>query len=473
MLSILITNIILSGRSGTEVATVELAYALKSKGHRVAIFSPMLGATARIARTLGIPVTNQIGKIGFVPDIIHGHHNVALIAALIRFPKTPAIFVCHDSVSPYDTPPPLLNRIGGYVAIDAVCRDRMIVDGVPESKIQIIANGVDLTKFPLRQKIAKKPSKALIVTKHIADFVPEIENACRLRGIEVDAVGSGVGKIATNLPERFLEADVVFAFSRSAIEASATGAMVILTDHNGFGGILSSELLQDWPDSFMGCRKVVEHTIRTESMLHALEQYDAKTIAEVSSTLRKKVGLDSVIQQWEVLYNDVIQAWKPELIDSSHDDALLAATVAEATMTLYETYDNSNAISRYDGADIRLATQVGKKSGTAIRTTGSQGFLVHGPYTPLEAGQYRVKLYGEIRSLGGEFHAFAQVTINKDRVVIIDSYPLIKVEDSNLILDMPLLLDEAISELEVRVWVYADSSLDMNLLEIIAVEVNG
>jgi len=64
--------------------------------------------------------------------------------------------------------------------------------------------------------------------------------------------------------------------------------MVILTDHNGFGGILSSELLQDWPDSFMGCRKVVEHTIRTESMLHALEQYDAKTIAEVSSTLRKK-----------------------------------------------------------------------------------------------------------------------------------------------------------------------------------------
>jgi len=67
MLSILITNIILSGRSGTEVATVELAYALKSRGHRVAIFSPMLGATARIARTLGIPVTNQIGKSVLCP----------------------------------------------------------------------------------------------------------------------------------------------------------------------------------------------------------------------------------------------------------------------------------------------------------------------------------------------------------------------------------------------------------------------
>ncbi len=470
MLSILITNIILSGRSGTEVATVELAYALKSKGHRVAIFSPMLGATARIARTLGIPVTNQIGKIGFVPDIIHGHHNVALTAALIRFPQTPAIFVCHDSVSPYDTPPPLLNRIGGYVAIDAVCRDRMVVDGVPESKVQIIANGVDLSRFPLRQTIAKEPRKALIVTKHIADFVPEIEKACKLRGIEVDAVGSGVGKIATNLSERFLDVDVVFAFSRSAIEASATGAMVILTDHNGYGGILSSELLQDWPDSFMGCRKVVEHTIRTESMLHALDQFNAETILNVSSALRQKVGLASIVQQWERLYTQVIQSWKSAPIDSAHDDALLAAAVAEATMTLYETYDNTHAISRFDGADIRLATQVGKKSGTSIRTTGVAGFLVHGPYTSLEAGQYRVKLYGEIRSLGGEFHAFAQVTVNKDRDVIIESYPLTKIENDSLILDMPLFLDDATSEVEIRVWVYADSSLDVNLLEIIAVE---
>ena len=100
-LSILLTNLLLSGRTGTEVATLELAQALRKRGHGAAIFSPTLGLTALEARSVGIPVTDRIEKVGIVPDVIHGNHNLPLAMAMLLFPRTPAVFICHDSQSPF------------------------------------------------------------------------------------------------------------------------------------------------------------------------------------------------------------------------------------------------------------------------------------------------------------------------------------------------------------------------------------
>ncbi len=465
MASILMTNLILSGRSGTEVATVELAYALKGRGHRVAIYSPSLGPTAHQARVLGIPVTNKIESIGFIPDIIHGHHNTALTVALIRFPKTPAIFVCHDSSTPYDAAPPLVSRIHAYIAIDNACRDRLVLDGVPESEIQIIANAVNLDQYKQRDCYSTVPKTALVITKQSVDYIAEIKKACKAKGIKVSVLGVGVGKVVDDLPLRFHKADVVFAYSRSAIEAAATGAMVILTDESGFGGTLSAEMIEAWPNCNLGRRHVCTRKINTEDIITALNGYDPDELRKISLILRNKVDLNALAVQWESLYERIINAPK-RLINPVQDDALLAAYVAKMAFNLVEKYTidplEQHAIYRFDASSYLLKTIVGEKTKSTIRTTGVAGFLLFGPYITLQKGHYQIKFFGNVKTLN---HAdYADITIDNGKKTLI-KIPLVHTQD-DLIINLPISIDEAITKMEARIFVSENSVLEFYSLEI-------
>ncbi|AXI02691.1 glycosyltransferase family 4 protein [Aquirhabdus parva] len=470
MASILMTNLILAERSGTEIATVELAYALKGRGHRVAIYSPSLGPTAHRARVLGIPVTNRIESIGFVPDIIHGHHNTALTVALIRFPKTPAIFVCHDSSTPYDAAPPLVSRIGAYIAIDHACRDRMVLDGVPDTKIQIIANAVNLDLFKPRIDYAITPKSALVVTKLNTDYVAEIKKACDLRGIELSVVGVGVGKVVDDLAIRFQKADVVFGYSRSAIEAAATGAMVIMTDGSGYGGILSSNMIEEWPNCNLGRRHFLNKHVSSEDILTALDSYNVEELKKISYIVREKVDLNALALKWETLYEEVISSPK-RLVNPAHDDALLASYVAHMTFNVAEKYSDDDmeryAVYRFDAANPRLKTLVGKKTKSALTTTGVAGFLLFGPYIPLKNGYYRVKIFGNITFLNEQ--DYVDVTIERGMKKLI-KVPLSHVPSSDLIVDIPLYLNESATDIEIRINVSADSRLEVYSIEISPVD---
>ena len=88
---ILITNLLLCSRTGTEVVTCELAAGLAAAGHDVAIFSPEVGESAEVIRRTGIPVLATVPDSNFRPDIIHGHDNVPLVQALIAYPGVPAV----------------------------------------------------------------------------------------------------------------------------------------------------------------------------------------------------------------------------------------------------------------------------------------------------------------------------------------------------------------------------------------------
>lgn len=64
MLTILITNIIMAERTGTETATFELALALYKRGHRVMVYSPSLGRLAMELSKSKIIVSESKNKIG-------------------------------------------------------------------------------------------------------------------------------------------------------------------------------------------------------------------------------------------------------------------------------------------------------------------------------------------------------------------------------------------------------------------------
>ena len=48
----------------------------------------------------------------------------------------------------------------------------------------------------------------------------------------------------------------------------------------------------------------------------------------------------------------------------------------------------------FTGDDQRLFTEVGKRNGGSIHTTGQKGFLVFGPYVDIPPGVYQIKIHG-------------------------------------------------------------------------------
>jgi len=66
------------------------------------------------------------------PDIIHGNSPIETAAAVLNFPDTPAIFVCHGWDSP-DVIAPRMPTVMRYLAVSDISCDRlMYFDGVPE-----------------------------------------------------------------------------------------------------------------------------------------------------------------------------------------------------------------------------------------------------------------------------------------------------------------------------------------------------
>ena len=136
-LRVLITNFTLSGRSGSELYVWDLATALLARGHHPIVFSPVLGPLARDLREATVPVVSSLADVSVAPDVIHGHHNLEIMRAVLHFPGVPAVRVCHgwsdERVQPFP-------RILRYVAVDDTVRDRMVGEwGVPAARMQVSA----------------------------------------------------------------------------------------------------------------------------------------------------------------------------------------------------------------------------------------------------------------------------------------------------------------------------------------------
>src|SRR5438876_8255636 len=191
-LTILITNIAFAFRSGTEIVVDQIARGLNRRGHRPIVFAPYIGGglTAGL-RLSGIAVVDRLNQVGCTPDIIHGQHNVTTVMALAAFPRTPALFSCHDFDAPKDRAP-LLPRIRRYIAVDDCCRERLVRDGAPPDRIDVVYNAVDLDQYRPRGPLPSQPQRALILTKG-TEHLATVRSAAARAGLALDELGSGAG----------------------------------------------------------------------------------------------------------------------------------------------------------------------------------------------------------------------------------------------------------------------------------------
>lgn len=308
-MKVLITNTTLAGRTGTEILTLNLARSLLALGHSPSVYSPDLGPLATEIRNLGIPVTDDIGSLTEQPDIIHGHHSIETATAAIRFPTTPAIFVCHDFIAWHDEAPTLPN-IHTYVAISKGFSQRLThQDGIAQDRIQIIPNSIDTDRFQPGPPLAETPARALVFAKNLAHIDP-IRLACAQRNIQVDVIGLAVNNVAPS-PETLVgDYDLVFASGLSALESLASGRAVIACDGRGLAGMVTSENFDAFRAENFGL-PVFKHPLTCDHILEQIDLYNAQDAASVSQRTRNEANLSLWAYRFATLYEDVIADFKP------------------------------------------------------------------------------------------------------------------------------------------------------------------
>jgi glycosyltransferase involved in cell wall biosynthesis len=306
-LRILITNRVLLNGSGTETVTRDLALELRKLGHEAVTYSPVVGPVAKQIRAQGTPVFTDIHQINFVPDVIHGHHHAQALTALLQFPDTPAIFVCHDATAWHDDPL-IFPRVLRYVAVDHRCQKRFEeTPQIPRENIRVLFNAVDLSRFKPRPLLPGKPRRAAIFSNYATKetHTNPVTRACKRLGIALDVIGKGFNT-STFKPEEVLPAyDIVFAKARCALEAMAVGSAVVLCDFPGLGAMVDCANFTQLRQLNFGAGALV-HPLDPELIAAEINKYDAHEAHRVSERARADACLTGAAVEWLELYNEVI-----------------------------------------------------------------------------------------------------------------------------------------------------------------------
>jgi len=321
-LTVLITNARIAARTGTELQAFGLAQHLLEMGHRPIVYSPVLGPLAAKIRERSIPVVGDIGNISEDIDVIHGHHNPTTAIAVARFPAVPAIFVCHDFTAWHDAPP-LLPSIRRYVAVDETVRDRLILEsGIAAAMVELEPNAVDLARFEAGPPLPGRPRRALVVAKNY-NYVDAIRKACAARGIALDVAGHGVSTPIDAPEELMRNHDVVFATALSAMEAMAMGRAVVCCDGRGLAGAVTTDTFRTWRPLNFGLRSLTA-AVTVETVLAALDRYDAQDAARVCAMLRAEGGWRDAAGRWVERYRKVIEESRAQPVDGAAAQVALA-----------------------------------------------------------------------------------------------------------------------------------------------------
>jgi hypothetical protein len=316
-LRVLITNRTLLTRTGTEVYVRDLAASLLRRGHLPIVYSPHLGEMAAEIRAGTVPVVDDLGQVGAAPDIIHGHHGLETLAALLAFPGVPAVHVCHSWLGWPDAPV-MFPRVARYVAVDHTCRDRLVFEhGLADDRVHVRLNAVDLAQFQPRGPLPQRPQRALVFSNAGGGhYLAAIEGACAKAGVAVDVVGARARKVLERPQDVLGQYDLVFAKGKAALEAAAVGTAVVLADAAGIGPMVTTQNFAELRPLNFGIR-TLQATPSVDVVARELARYDPADAAAVSRHVRETAGHETLVDELLDLYAEVLA----ERVDVAADPA--------------------------------------------------------------------------------------------------------------------------------------------------------
>jgi glycosyltransferase involved in cell wall biosynthesis len=126
---------------------------------------------------------------------------------------------------------------------------------------------------------------------------------------------------------------------------------------------------------------------------------------------------------------------------------------------------NRNLFSReFAGSSRDFRSEVGLVQGRWLKSNGTAGYLLLGPYLRLSAGGYRIRIRGQAKTLGAP-SAYVDIAVHDGHFVLPSTVPS-NSSDSDCLAEIEVALGEAVNDLEIRVWVGEGSNIAIWKVEI-------
>jgi Glycosyltransferase Family 4 len=306
--NILFTNNRIDARGGTAPFLKQWSEQMQALGHTVTCYSTQPPQARRAFEAYGLPVTEDLDRLTFVPDIIHGQHHMDAMSALLAFPDVPAVYFSHGGV--WQECPPVHPRIYEYLVVTPTAAERMAVEfNIPMSSIQVFPNSLELARWPALRRLPDRPSRALFFNhRHTPDSPTArmVQAAAASTGLSLDIIGN-VQERWIARPEDVLPTyDIVFASGVSAMEAIASGCAVVVVGRTSCGEMVLPENYQRFRANNFTI--AVNSAPPDAAFIEAqLRRYSAEACARVSAQLRQEADHRIAMPKLEELYRRVIE----------------------------------------------------------------------------------------------------------------------------------------------------------------------
>lgn len=366
-MEILITNFRLAERTASEVYSADLARLLNDGFNRVAVLASKQGRLADELSAEGMTVIAHPSELPFRPDIIHGHCNLETMIALLSFPNTPAVYLCHSHLQRREHPP-LHPRIKRYLALNGRIGAWLRTElGLGEDEVQLTPGYVDFERFGEPRRVPERPAKALVYDRSTGPgrHLDLLANACICSGIELDIVGDLIGKVPTR-PEKLLpNYDLVFASGRSAMEALAAGCGVITGNGGRFGRMVTTDNLKSMQDHNFNVTAADDSEQNVDQLVAEIAAWDWRKLAPVADRLREEVDPRTVRIAHERIYRAAIEEHRSNPLSPEHEFPAVAEWLIGVTDQHHEL----------DSGFLEIQSRITREEKTKKATRRRQQFL--------------------------------------------------------------------------------------------------
>jgi hypothetical protein len=310
-MNILFANHHLDMRAGSELYTLELATALRERGHVVTAFTFEAGLVAEELRRKGVPVFGPADHqvIDELPcDVAHVHHTPCLYYLGATRLRCPALFSMLGIFPPLEAPPIVWDGVSNSLAVSKEVRDSAARTPFGRALPPIVFQNWfdDRVELP-RAKPPSAVRRVAVVTNHLPPLLKA--NLDRIAERQSGFTWEHFGFPERSVPitvELLDPFDVVLTIGRSALLASALGKPCLLIDIHGCDGFVEASRL-DALAAFNFSGRMVGAQPSLEELEHLLFVAALKVDLDATTTLmRKQFSLRRRVEEIEGIHSAAV-----------------------------------------------------------------------------------------------------------------------------------------------------------------------
>jgi glycosyltransferase involved in cell wall biosynthesis len=359
MKHILFTNNTLDNLGGSELYIYDLAREYQRRGHKVTCFTLKPGRISERLARCGIQTLSDLSSLNGV-DIIHSHHRLEFKIAAAYFPHVPLVHGSLGPTHPIERPNGGANIITRHIAISRMIKQVLArEENIPEEKIDVVPNFVDLTRFSPANRINERPRRVLLMSNYFQD-AETLRQACELAGgLELNWIGEKSTPVWE--VEKYIEqADIVVTLGQGALQAMAMGRAVIVAGTVSSDGIVTPANFEDMTAvNFNGhLRKFFgtghSRPMSAEELAGEIKKYDRESAEALMDRVREEFNVSRVADNLLAIYDRAADQFNDEWADRpsarlegvSRDLGAYLAILKDADTTLeslpwfYMTFDH-------------------------------------------------------------------------------------------------------------------------------------